>query len=196
MEEATWRYFGVSQFISSSEMATAHSRKGRSVFAGSLRFFSTIGDFNQDGKSGLGRPRVLNFFKPINCSTSLRLGNGDGTFQTANAIPDVGGAVAADVNGDSNLDLIGTSSDRTQLVVSLGNGDGTFQQALTFAAGTNPAIGLVADFDGDKAPDLVAINSGANAISVLLNTGTDFSISASPLSPRQCESLARVRRPW
>jgi hypothetical protein len=156
-------------------------QNGPSVVAGTLRFFSTIGDFNQDGKVDL-LDRGCSIFKPITCSTSLRLGNGDGTFQTANAIPDVSGAVAADVNGDSNLDLIGTSSDRTQLVVLLGNGDGTFQQALTFAAGTNPFIGLVADFDGDKARDLVAINSDA-AISVLLNTGTDFSISVPPLSP-------------
>jgi len=165
-------------------------QKGPSVFAGTLRFFSTIGDFNQDGKADL-IDGGCNLFKPISCTTSLRLGNGDGTFQTANAIPDVSGAVvpvAADVNGDSNLDLIGTSSDRTQIVVLLGNGDGTFQQALTFAAGTNPAIGLIADFDGDKAPDLLALNSGANAISVSLNTGTDFSISASPLSSSSVNS--------
>ena len=161
-------------------------QKGPSVFAGGLRFFSAIGDFNADGRVDLVDGGCTIFSKPMVCTTSLRLGNGDGTFQTANAIPDVSGAVApevADVNGDGNLDLIGTSSDRTQLVVSLGNGDGTFQQSLTFAAGTNPAIALVADFDGDTAPDLVAVNSGANAISVLLNTGTDFSISAPPLSP-------------
>jgi hypothetical protein len=157
-------------------------QKGPSVFAGSLRFFSNIGDFNGDGRVDLVDGGCTIFSKPIVCTTSLRLGNGDGTFQTANAIPGVSGGFAADVNGDSNLDLIGTTSDHTQLVVWLGNGDGTFQQALTFAAGTNPAIGLVADFDGDKAPDLVAINSDA-AISVLLNTGTDFSISAPPLSP-------------
>ena len=156
-------------------------RNGPTVVAGTLRFFSTLGDFNQDGKVDL-LDRGCSIFKPITCSTLLRLGNGDGTFQSANAIPDVSGAVAADVNGDSNLDLVGTSSDRTQLVVLLGNGDGTFQQALTFAAGTSPFVSLVADFDGDNAPDLVAINSDA-AISVLLNTGTDFSISASPLSP-------------
>jgi hypothetical protein len=159
-------------------------QNGPSVFAGSLRFFSTIGDFNQDGKVDL-LDRGCSLFKPFTCSTSLRLGNGDGTFQTANAIPDASitsAEVAADVNGDSNLDLIGTSSDHTQLVVLLGNGDGTFQQAVTFAAGTSPRIGLVADFDGDKAPDLVSVNSDA-AISVLLNTGIDFSISAPPLSP-------------
>jgi hypothetical protein len=160
-------------------------QNGPSVFAGTFRFFSIIGDFNKDGKIDLV-DQGCEFLHPKNCSTSIRLGNGDGTFQPRNAISDVSGAVvliAADVNGDSNLDLIGTSSDRTQLVVLLGNGGGTFQQALTFAAGTSPRIDLVADFDGDKAPDLVALDSGANAISVLLNTGTDFSISASALSP-------------
>jgi hypothetical protein len=156
--------------------------KGQSVLA----YFSTIGDFNQDGKVDLIVGECSIFSKPVSCSPYLRLGNGDGTFQPPNAIPGVSGsvaAVAADVNGDGKLDLFGTSSDRTQLLLFLGNGDGTFQQALTFAAGTNPAIGLIADFDGDKAPDLVALNSGANAISVLLNTGTDFSISASAPSP-------------
>ena len=122
----------------------------------------------------------------MSCSTSLRLGNGDGTFQTANAIPHISGAVvpvAADVNGDSSLDLIGASSDRTQLVVLLGNGDSTFQSAVTFPAGTTPAISVVADLDGDKAPDMIAINASSNSASVSLNTGTDFSISAPPLSP-------------
>jgi hypothetical protein len=159
-------------------------QNGPIAIAGTIRFFSTIGDFNQDGKIDLV-DQGCELLHHNNCSTSIRLGNGDGTFQTPNAIPGVSGAVAAvaaDVNGDSNLDLIGTSSDHTQLVVLLGNGDGTFQQALTFAAGATPFIGLVADFDGDKAPDLVAVNSDA-AISMLLNTGTDFSISAPPLSP-------------
>lgn len=157
-------------------------QNGPSVFAGTLRFFSTIGDFNQDGKVDL-LDRGCSIFKPITCSTSLRLGNGDGTFQSANTIPDVSGAVAADVNGDGILDLVGASSDHTQLVALLGNGDGTFQQALTFAAGTNPAIGFVADLDGDKAPDMIAINASSNSLNVLLNTGTDFSISASTPSP-------------
>jgi hypothetical protein len=159
-------------------------QKGPSVFAGTLRSFSTIGDFNRDGKLDLV-DGGCSIFKPVTCDSSLRLGNGDGTFQPANGAPGVSGAVAADVNGDGNLDLVGSNSDRTRLTVLLGNGDGTFQQPATFSAGTNanPTIGVVADLDGDKAPDLIALDSTSNLISVLLNTGTDFSISASALSP-------------
>ena len=116
-------------------------QNGPSVFAGTLRFFSTIGDFNQDGKADL-IDGGCNIFKPMSCTTSLRLGNGDGTFQTANAIPDISGAVvpvAADVNGDSSLDLIGASSDRTQLVVLLGNGDGTFQSGCNVCRRYEPS---------------------------------------------------------
>jgi hypothetical protein len=157
-------------------------QNGPSVVAGALRVFSTIADFNQDGKSDLV-DRGCQVLQQNNCSASIRLGNGDGTFQTANAITDIREAVAADVNGDSNLDLIGTSSDRTQLAVLLGNGDGTFQSPVPFPAGTNPVIGVLADVSGDKAPDLIAINASSNSISVLLNTGTEFSISASAPSP-------------
>ena len=120
-------------------------QNGPSVVAGTLRVFSTIADFNQDGKVDL-IDRGCTIFEPITCTTSLRLGNGDGTFQTANPIPDVSGALAADVNGDRNLDLIGTSSDHTQIVVLLGNGDSTFQSALTSPAGTTPVIGAVCRF--------------------------------------------------
>jgi hypothetical protein len=152
-------------------------QKGPSVSAGTFRVFLTIGDFNQDGKFDLV-DRGCNIFHPTSCSTSIMLGNGDGTFQSPQAISDISGALAADVDGDGKLDLVGSG-----LVVALGNGDGTFSPPLTFAAGTSPVLAKVVDLDGDKAPDLVAFNASDNAITVLRNIGTDFSLSASPLSP-------------
>lgn len=157
-------------------------QKGPTAIAGSLQVFTIIGDFNRDGKSDLIQGGC-EFLHPKNCFASIRLGNGDATFQPGTPIPYIHEAVAADLDGDGKLDLVDTASDATQFTVFLGNGDGTFQKPLTFAAGTSPVIGYVADFNGDKAPDLVAVNSSTNAINVLLNTGTDFSISASPLSP-------------
>ena len=151
--------------------------------SGGLNFLMEVADFNKDGELDLIMRGCTLFSKPTQCSTSLLLGNGSDGFQSATVISDIPGAAATDVNGDGNPDLAGRTPDGSQLAMLLGNGDGTFQQPLTFPAGTNPAIGAVANLDGDKAPDLIAINASSNSISVLLNSGTDFSISASVPSP-------------
>jgi FG-GAP-like repeat len=159
-------------------------RQGPSVSVGSFTTgVMAIADFNTDGDIDL-LVRSCAFLHPGQCGTSIMLGNDSGGFQPQTAmISDVPAAVAVDVNGDGKVDLVGKNPDGSQLAFFAGNGDGTFQSPLTFAAGTNPRIGALADLDGDKAPDLVAINSVSNSISVLLNIGTDFSISASAPSP-------------
>ena len=71
-----------------------------------------------------------------------------------------------------------------QIAVLSGNGDGSFQSPVTFAAGTNASVAVVADLNGDKAPDVIATVPSDNAVAVLLNaTGSDFSISASSVTP-------------
>jgi hypothetical protein len=87
----------------------------------------------------------------------------------------------SDSDGNGNLDVAGPAS------VFLGKGDGSFQKAVKFAA-SSPAsteVALAADFNNDKAPDLVLIDgiAGTNMISVMLNSGTDFRLAANPLSP-------------
>ena len=155
-------------------------RQGSSVTLGSFTIgVLAIADFNKDGALDLVS-RGCNFLHPSQCGTSVRLDDGSGGFQSSTLISDIPGATAADVNGDDKLDLAGQTPDGSQLALLLGNGDGTFQAPLTFPAGTNPEIGVLADVDGDKAPDLIVINASSNSISVLLNTGTDFSISALP----------------
>ena len=72
---------------------------------------------------------------------SVLLGNGNGTFQTAQSFAAGTSLVAvavADLNGDGKPDLVTANSSTNDVSVLLGNGNGTFQTAQRFAAGTSP----------------------------------------------------------
>ena len=153
----------------------------------------TADDFNGDKKFDLvTQPISICLFHPCPLLfPNLYLGNGDGTFQPAISIAQPANG-AADFDGDGKLDLVGTDSSNgaAQILVSLGNGDGTFQQPIGFIIGTasSATIALVADVTADDAPDLVLLNlnstgNNENTVSVLVNAGTEFSISAASLSP-------------
>lgn len=140
------------------------------------------GDFNGDRKDDLVlQPFHVCLFHP--CSPvypTLDLGNGDGTFQPPITLAQAAEG-AADFDGDGKLDLVGASTGTAQVVVSQGNGDGTFQQAVVFAMNPNEQLNRTLDVNGDTAPDFVMI--GNNGIGVLINVGTDFSMSGSALTP-------------
>ena len=144
----------------------------------------TAGDFNGDNTIDLVvTPFVLCLFHtcpPV--YPVVRLGNGDGTFQAGISIgqPVQG---AGDFDGDGKLDLAGSlaSNGSLEALVLPGNGDGTFQPPITFAIDERLVGDQVLDVDADGAPDLVLIGQGN--IELLINVGTDFSISASALSP-------------
>jgi FG-GAP-like repeat/FG-GAP repeat len=152
-----------------------------STFSGNfytLGYFA--GDFNADKKGDLVERRSP-FCLPPPCQASqanLSLGNGDATFQPPISIGQSVSA-AADFDGDDKLDVVGGGS--PQLLVMQGNGDGTFQQPLMFAINSNELLAAAVDVNLDKATDLVLI--GQNSVSLLINVGTDFSISASALNP-------------
>lgn len=118
-------------------------------------------------------------------SDELRLlfNQGDGTFREAMKIAtgeDPRGVAAADLDGDSDIDLIVAHSpdDRAgKLSVLMSNGDGTLQEQVDYATVDNWWV-LTVDVDGDTDLDLViedatdkASSGGVFGPRVLLNAG-------------------------
>jgi Flp pilus assembly secretin CpaC len=79
--------------------------------------------------------------------------------------------VAADFDGDGDLDLAVANQASNTLSILLGNGDGTFQDALELAAGVGPAALVTGDFNNDGRPDLAVANQADNSISIYVSNG-------------------------
>jgi hypothetical protein len=157
---------------------------------------TAVGDFNGDGKLdvavGGGATNVV----------SVLLGKGDGTFQSANNLPQqtgyfVSAVAVGDFNGDGKLDLITgnvpspfptSPSGPTIPMVSVfpGNGDGTFQSPINLTSGiyasATPNI-LVGDVNADGKPDVIAFST------VLLGNG-DGTFGTPSSIPSGCQQLA------
>ncbi len=157
-------------------------RTGPSVTTGVFFPIVSWSDFNHDGKVDY----LTNGCDVSKCQVSVALGNGDGTFQSTRSLSSghFGVIFIGDYDGDGNIDIAGSENTLMQIGVLLGKGDGTFQPLVGFTvtSGVNLSLASAADLNSDKAPDLVSIN-GDSTIGVLLNNGTDFSISASKPTP-------------
>jgi hypothetical protein len=155
--------------------------------AGNGPNFLAVGDFNGDGNLDLV---TTNFYAegdfrhpPIIIENDVRvlLGNGDGTFQPAQAYalnPNYSKPMAVgvgDFNGDGMLDLAVANNDANVVSILLGNGDGTFQPARNHALGVNPAWLVVGDFNGDGHLDLAVACAGTysdpGGVTILLGKG-------------------------
>jgi hypothetical protein len=128
-------------------------------------------DFNGDGNLDLV---VSNWSGD---SLSIFLGNGDGTFQTAQNISLSGtsgypfGVAVGDFNNDGNIDIAVGYQSNTGISILLGKGDGTFQAAQTVAAGSDTYYLTTGDFNGDGNLDIAVTNAGTDTVSVLLGKG-------------------------
>jgi len=154
----------------------------------------TVADFNGDG--------ILDIAVGTTASqVQIFFGAQGGGFQpgplttlpTGNAVS----IVSADFNGDGKADLAvtGVSSSVKGVAVLLGNGNGTFAAPATYPvaeAVTLPAL-VTADFNGDRAPDLVyAVSTRISySVGILLNQGKGiFSAGATIQTQADINALA------
>ncbi len=120
-----------------------------------------IADFNGDGKADLAS---FIFLSSLTESLSIRLGNGDGTFQAPvlqSLQPGAVSMAAGDFNEDGATDLAVSSG--AGLSVYLGKGDGTFGLGVSKSP---PGLGgfvSASDFNGDGHTDLLFTNSTSQA---------------------------------
>src|SRR6516165_1091383 len=115
--------------------------------AGRFPLSVAVGDFNGDGALDLVATNDI-----LDGTVSVLLGNGDGSFQSAQSFPAGGfpySVAVGDFNGDGALDLVVTNYYANTISVLLGNGDGSFQAPQSFGAGSSPYSVAVEDFNGD-----------------------------------------------
>lgn len=127
----------------------------------------------------------------------IRRGLGDGTFSSTDEldvlVPAPSGVTLADLDRDTNLDLLVSTSpqagDPAYIYAARGNGDGTFQPRSILFEMAWVGVPLVGDFNEDGRPDLVfratAIGSNDSVLHVALananGTYTDSVIDSASL---------------
>ena len=137
-----------------------------------------VADVNGDGD-----PDVL--IDNNSGGTSVLLGNGDGTFQTAVVDASLVGysLTAADLNGDGVPDLATADYYGHAINVALGNGDGSFATATPIPVGSTPYSVAAADMNGDGLKDLVTGHDNASGVSVLINTSVAMPPTVTSVAP-------------
>jgi hypothetical protein len=155
---------------------------------GAAETISLAGFADADGDPTCIAPVVVNsggkvdLAVPADGYLQLFTNNGSG-FLASNAVLSVGNdpyyVVAADVNGDGKMDLIGANELNSRqsdpagtLLVLINDGNGGFVSNATYEVGIDPQCFVAADVNGDGKVDLITANFGSDTLSVLTNNGS------------------------
>jgi len=139
------------------------------------------GDFNSDGAIDVVVTNEGQFSPPFNGHLTLFAGKLDSTLESPvvlRAMARFTAVATADFNRDGKQDLVVVShgaftsmTDPGSVQMLLGNGNGTFQPPVDYPVGVNPRFLAVADFNGDRLPDLAVTTGGPPRIALLTGNG-------------------------
>jgi hypothetical protein len=155
-----------------------------------------VGDFNGDGIPDIAiTPEYTGNMYAETGAVQVLIGKGNGDFRTPNPVLSVGwfpsGVIAADLNGDQNLDLVvldaiystGNTPRHGLVHVLFGKGDGTFQSQTEYdTGGIRATYFALGDMNGDGKPDIVVLNSDSDNFEILTNRGNGSFVSAGTTS--------------
>ncbi len=166
---------GTNLFDTGNISLAAYSNQVSTPGAGNASTEQHMFDFNGDGHVDI-LSLDLNFSNRV----QLQLGNGDGTFGTAQntALPAAFTQLAVgDFNGDGIKDF--AVGNGTTIATYVNNGSGSFAQGVSYAGNATSDL-AAGDFNGDGKDDLVY--SVANTITVAINqlssfTATSYSVA-------------------
>lgn len=131
---------------------------------------SAIADFNGAG----GNDVAVTVDNPDRVVLLTNDGSGNLTQTGSIALPNSsspGAIVAADFDGDTDIDLAVALQDFGQVIILINNGAGNFTTGGSFGVGQNPRGLTVGDVNGDQIADLAVANRDSNTASVLINNG-------------------------
>ena len=122
-------------------------------------------------------------------SIQIALQKTDGTFIAAGSLmlPGPTGVVAADLDGDGNIDIAAATEtvngNQNFVEVFRGKGDGTFSAAVQFPVAAGVLHPITAHLTNTAAVDLISSAISANEISVLVNHGANTLTLLSSANP-------------
>ena len=153
-------------------------------------FEARVADLNGDLHPDL----VASFGDLLVCGDGIKtwLGNGSGGFSTGFSLNplvsvDMGALSPADLDGDGDLDLAGSSSGGT-LCEFLGAGDGSFSQWTTFSTASPSAD--TADVDEDGWIDVLGVATGNLLVFRGLGQGVFGPVISSPGAPDKFDTVS------
>ncbi|MEA5500534.1 S8 family serine peptidase [Limnoraphis robusta] len=144
--------------------------------AGARPVISETADIDSDGNTDVVLINSEEFDFPFYTGDSLsvlfnRTDNSNVTLPAGEGVRDV---VAADLDGDGDVDLATANEVENTVSVLFNRGNITFTLPLTFNVGDRPVNIVADDFDGNGSIDLATSDFGSDTVSVLRNSGNGF----------------------